>query len=190
MIVFDQLRVTNDGLHLVIDAHVSKEKYFDNIYMSKIYVLNEEQYKEGIGVTELESNYIPVWKASTTDVKEVSIIVDEEIPFDLKKSLLFVYVVTTGTPDSCTPCGLDNNPEMAVTMYMGDIYNQFMTYIKSIGDDCNIPQEFIDFLLKLKAIKLSMDSGHYTQGIQYYNKWLKGNIINLSSISNCGCHGR
>ena len=36
MVVIDQLRITDDGENLVLDAHVNKASYFDNVYIDKI----------------------------------------------------------------------------------------------------------------------------------------------------------
>ena len=36
MVVIDQLRITDDGNNLVLDAHVNKASYFNNVYIDKI----------------------------------------------------------------------------------------------------------------------------------------------------------
>lgn len=47
MIVFEELRVTNDGENLIINARVRKEPYYDNVYIDKVIVDTEETYIEG-----------------------------------------------------------------------------------------------------------------------------------------------
>ena len=47
MIVFEELRVTNDGENLIINARVRKEPYYDNVYINKVIIDTEETYSEG-----------------------------------------------------------------------------------------------------------------------------------------------
>lgn len=47
MIVFEELRVTNDGENLIINARVRKEPYYDNVYIDKVIIDTEETYTEG-----------------------------------------------------------------------------------------------------------------------------------------------
>ena len=36
MVIYDQLRISDDGKSLFIDAHVNEAHFFDNVYMKKI----------------------------------------------------------------------------------------------------------------------------------------------------------
>lgn len=69
---------------------------------------------------------------------------------------------------------MDNITTLGVTMYMGDFYNEFMKYIGEMGDDCNIPQNLIDLLLRYAALNTSIDSGHYMKGIEIYKGIFNG----------------
>ena len=72
---------------------------------------------------------------------------------------------------------------------MGNIYNDFMSYIKQMNNDCQIPKDLIDQILRFKAVTTAIDSGHYTEGINYYNKFFKENGVSNTPTTNCGCHG-
>lgn len=46
MVTFEQLRISDDGQSLFIDAHVNKASYFDNVYLKKITICTEDQVSE------------------------------------------------------------------------------------------------------------------------------------------------
>ena len=183
MIVFEELRVTNDGENLIINARVRKEPYYDDVYIDKVTIDTEETYSEG-GLSKK-----PVYQYQVEgNQKEISLIVGKGDMLPKPSShLFFVYVSTKGNPKLDTPCGMDEQTTLGVTMYMGDFYNEFMKYIGEMGDDCNIPQNLIDLLLRYAALNTSIDAGHYMKGIEIY-KGLSGGIEHPVK-SKCGCHG-
>lgn len=186
MIIFEELRITNDGETLVVHARVRNEEWYNDVYIDKIIIDTEETYKESYP----SSN--PVYsKTIEGNVKSIELSINKaQILPDFKEHLFFVYVIAKGTPESTVPCGMDNQTNLGVTLYMGNIYNSFMNYIKEMNaNNCQIPNGFIDMLLRYKALNISMDSGHYLQGIDYYNKWFKGNKYSSYSTPNCGCNG-
>lgn len=46
MVIFDQLRISDDGQLLYIDAHVNKAQCFEGVYMQKITICTEDQVLE------------------------------------------------------------------------------------------------------------------------------------------------
>lgn len=46
MVTIDQLRISDDGKNLYLDAHINKASYFDNVYMDKVTILTEDQVSE------------------------------------------------------------------------------------------------------------------------------------------------
>lgn len=186
MIVFDELRVTNDAEYLIIDARVRKEDYYKDVYIDKIVIDTEETYSESGPSSNPVYSYSP--KGDNKSIKLILNINELQNLTSFKNHLLFVYAVAKGTPASNTPCGLDNINTLGVTTYMGDFYNYFMQNIKEVGQSCSIPQNFIDALLRWEALNVSIDSGHYTQGIKYFNDWFKNSVKETVNV-NCGCNG-
>lgn len=45
-VIFDQLRISDNGQSLYLDAHVNEASYFDNVYMGKVTVCTEDQVSE------------------------------------------------------------------------------------------------------------------------------------------------
>ena len=46
MVLFDQLRISDDGKRLYVDVHVNKASYFDNLTLKKVTICTEEQVSE------------------------------------------------------------------------------------------------------------------------------------------------
>lgn len=46
MVTFEQLRISDDGQSLFIDAHVNKASYFDDVYLKSITICTEDQVSE------------------------------------------------------------------------------------------------------------------------------------------------
>lgn len=184
MIIIEELQVTKDAKNLIIGARVRKDRYYTDVYIDKIIIDTEETYVEGgpskspIYSKQLEGNN-----------KEVNLSLDKlDLGVHPYNHLFFVYITVKGTPSSDTPCGMDNVNTLGVTMYSGDYYKTFMSYIKEMNNTCQVPQGLIDTILRYKALNASIDSGHYIQGIKYFNKWFSGKTT-LPITSNCGCNG-
>ena len=69
------------------------------------------------------------------------------------------------------------------------IYQQSMKYIRSIESNCDIPKQFIDYILRIKALELALNTGNYLLAIKYWNKFFK-NIFTQESINTCNCYGK
>lgn len=186
MVTFEELRITNDGENLIVRARVRTESYYDDIYIDKIIIDTEGTYKEGTPSSSPIYTYI-----AEGNNKSITLVLNKaQVIPDFKEHLFFIYIIAKGTPTSNVPCGMDNQTTLGVTMYMGNIYNNFMGYIKEMTrGNCQIPQGFIDQILRYKAFSLAIDSGHYTQGIEYYNQWFSGKRPSVTTTSNCGCNG-
>lgn len=186
MVVFEELRITNDGETLIIKARVRTEVYYDTVYIDKVIIDTEDTYREGTPSSEPVYTY-------TVDGNEKSITLSlnkADIIPDFKEHLFFVYVKTKGVPLPSVPCGMDNETTLGVTLYLGNIYNNFLGYIKEMGNgNCQIPKGFIDQILRFKALNLAIDTGHNTQAIDYYKQWFSGQNYNVVRTSNCGCNG-
>lgn len=105
-------------------------------------------------------------------------------------NLYFIYVKTTGTPASDTPCGMDNMITLKVITNFYPLYQQVFGYIKELSGTCIIPKNFINFILQYKAIQLAVKTGHYTEAIKYWEKFHFSQGIKDVTITNkCGCYG-
>lgn len=190
MVHFNELRITSDGQHLIIDVSVLSEDYYKNVYIDSIVIDNQDTYV-GSGPS---SN--PVYQYSVPDVmskltkKYVS---SKHVRLDLTPTdlplngLLFVYVRTKGTPAADTPCGLDNMTTLGTVTNMYPFYQQAMNYIGELANNCSVPQNFTDYILKMKGLELAMRTGNYTDAIKFYNKFFNGKENTVVRKGGCSC---
>lgn len=183
MIKFTDLRVQKERLTIVAEVR-EIEHYYDNVYIDKIIVDTQDTF------TTSGPSANPIYSVTVNgNLKEFSISLSstELGGIDINHTMFFVYGVAKGTPAPETPCGYDDVNSVGVTFSMCPIYNKTMGYIKEVENSCEIPKDFINMIIQLKAIQYSVDSGHFTQAVKYYNKFYKNLSVNTSHT--CGCHG-
>lgn len=191
MIHFNELRITPDNQHLIIDVSVLNEAYYKDVYIDSIIIDNQDTYVgTGPSSSPIYSYTVPEETSPLTgevvNHKWVNLTLDTLDVGDLN-SLFFVYVRTKGTPTADTPCGMDNITTMATVTNVYPFYQQAMNYIGEIANTCAIPQNFIDYILRLKALELSVKTGNYPDAIKYYNRFFKGKSNVAIRKGGCGC---
>ena len=107
--------------------------------------------------------------------------------------LLFIYALAQYDGEGETlPCG-EKEWTVHPVVDMLPFYCRGMNFVKSLGDTCNIPREFIDYILMYKAFELSLYTGNYPNAIQYFNDFKRvksksGIQIKQRRGGGCGCH--
>ena len=204
MILFDQLRISDDGQRLYINAHVNKADYFKNRYIDSVVIMTADKVSETAPETPT-SDYI-YKKEIEGNVKELDLVLTpldftkswetdpKAIAFnraDMSNTLFFVYIKCKGTPVECTPCRLDEETTLGVVFDENIFYQRVMDYTKELVADCSIPTEFTDFILLWNAFKAAIETEHYVAAIKFYNKLFgvvrSGYSNNI--IKTCGCNG-
>lgn len=204
MIVYDQLRVSDDGKQLYIDAHVSLASCFDEVTIQSLYICLGSQVYETLTIDPESNGYI-YKKEYDEDIREIHecINIDDESLIYSKtsfsKDLFFVYIGCSAVPQGCECYTSIGNYVLGVTFDENLLYQRVMQYTKNIADDCQMPVAFTDFILLWNAFKASVETEHYIPAIKYYNMLfgmdVEGNPYgaydkNSGIISKpCGCHG-
>lgn len=217
MIIFDQLRISNDGQKLYIDIHVNLAEEFDNVYLDTISIFTDDKVSE-TNVNSPSSGFIYQYKfenneqqaslvleKSDFDAAFINIIDSEgkrireheafaDTPFNgnLSKGLFFVYVKAKGIPAECVPCCMQNYTVLGVVFNEGILYQQMMGYTKQLADTCEISKDFIDFILRWNGFKASVNTGHYIQAKNFYEMLFGKGSHTMTTYRNskpCGCHG-
>ena len=204
MILFDQLRISDDGKRMYINIHVNTANYFDNIYIDSITIMTADKVSE-MNPQDPTSDYI-YKKVVEGNQKELSLVLTAEdfirtweqdtqaMMFktgDMSKNLFFVYVKAKGTPDACTPCGMDEEVTLDVTFDTNMLHKIIMDYTRELADNCSVPVGFANFILLWNALKSAIATGHYIPAIKFWNMMINGGNQNIHKkpIKNCGCHG-
>ena len=204
MIIFDQLRISDDGKRLYINAHVNKADYFNDVYIDSIVIQTADKVSEtdpGLPT----SDYVYIKKAEE-NAKELNLVLEASdlsrswesdpnaIAFgrgDMSKTLFFVYIKCKGTPGSCTPCRLDEETTLGVVFDENVLHQKVMDYTKELVADCSVPSAFIDFILLWNAFKSAIETEHYIPAIKFYNMLFDevGKSCQNRTIKTCGCNG-
>lgn len=216
MIILNQCRIDPEGKCLIIEATVETLSYYNNVYIESVKIDTDKTYAESgpssnpIYTKEYESDYLQVdtlddcsplktdeeckcgnvYAAEKAGVKHISLILsakDLGLP-NLNENIFFVYVIATGAPAPCTPCGMDNAYVRGVTFNMRPIYNMAMKFIKEINYNCVIPKGFIDMILRMKAFDLALRTGNFATAFRIWGKLFK-NKTTVTPSKGCGCNG-
>lgn len=198
MVIFDQVRISDDGKIFYLDAHVKTSASFDGVYITKLAIMRDTEISE-TDVTEFpvgDYAYYEGWDIDE-EVKEIhkGVTLNDFNPLlsptikDLSHNLFFVYIECEGTPSFDTPCNSYNNPSIAVTYDTGRIYSIGMNYVRELSADCTIPSGFINFILNNEALKFAIGTGHYIPAKQYFNNIMGYSKGSVGTIKKCGCHG-
>lgn len=198
MVIFDQLRISDDGTCLYLDVHVKNVADLENVYIEEIAICRDVDTENSSPSEYPEDNYI--YKEPFSNVKNVSreLTIDDFKPFiqtnnlsditDLSHNLFFIYIKCTDTAASEACCCAYSNPKIGVTFDSGILYNIAMNLTRELADTCSVPSEFIDFILNFFALKTSINTGNFIPAIRFFNTLLKKKVSS-STFKGCGCHG-
>ena len=204
MVIFDQLRVSDEGKKIYIDAHVSKAECFANTTIEKLCICLGSQVYETLTI-DPESNTCIYSKDYTNDEKEIHEVIDANTQgliyskSDFSNDLFFVYIECSGIPEGCSCFAMVGNYFLGVTFDENLLYQRVMDYTKKMTDTCKVPTGFADFILLWNAFKAAIETEHYIPAINYYNmlfgKDSDGNNYgpygksSAVGTNSCGCHG-
>jgi hypothetical protein len=194
-VIFDQLRIADDGRKIYINLHVNKADYFENVYIDSLTIITADKVLETSSTVPSE-DYVYT-KIFDGEVKEINLVLqptdfnEKFLKSNFSSDLFFVYAKVKGTPDICTPCRLDEEITLGVFFDENVLYQKVMQFTKSLADNCKLPVGFMDFILLWNAFKASVETEHYILAVKYYNMLFDRSNINTSSETNknCGCYG-
>lgn len=188
MIKFNELRITPNNENLIIDVSIEDADYYQNVVLDSIIIDTQDTYVENGPSSKA------VFKYTVDDYskKRVQLILKpEDLGVPIAGNMFFVYAISSGEPLSDTPCELRNSKIVGTAINLYPIYKQSMLYTRELGDTCSIPKNFVDYILKIKALDLSLKTGNYQEAIRYWNRLFKNlYYTNNVEFSNCGCYGK
>lgn len=203
MVIITQLRITEDGGYMYVNAHVNEASYFDNVYIDSITIMTSDKVSE-LNPEEATADYI-YKKEFEDNTKKIDLVLEptdfikiwekesSAMAFkrsDMNSNLFFVYIKCKGNPDACTPCELSKVTTVGVTFNEHLLYKRAMNFTRELLADCTIPVAFTDFILLWHAFQAAIETCHYIAAIRFFNMLFdareKGHI---NTIKGCGCHG-
>lgn len=204
MVIFDQLRISDDGTRMYVNAHVNGASCFSNMYIDSITIVTSDKVSE-TSPSIPSSDYIYTKKIdgntknldlvlSTLDFTKTWETDPKAMIFkerDISRTLFFVYIKCKGTPGPDTPCTLDEEYTLGVTFDENLLYQRVMDYTKDLATSCCINTAFINFILLWNAFKASIETKHYISVIRFFDMLfdIMGDIGYVGTVKGCGCHG-
>lgn len=184
MVVFQDLRITPDGKELCINTSIAPYSFYEGEHISKIEIDTDETWSpDGPSSSPVYSKEIDGQE------KEVSLVLDaSEFGWsDFSGHMLYVYVSVDGGPSEDPGCGWDLQTSLGVVLWWKPIYQKGIQFVRKVVDNCcDIPREFIDYILRLKSLELSLRTAQYVQANDLFSKWFK-DIDGRAVPSPCGC---
>lgn len=198
MVLFDQLRISDDGTKMYINIHVNEADEFANVYLDEMYICTADGVNETAFCDPEQYKPIYHWEALEADnLKEAAFVLratDFEPSFSgasMGNNLFFVFVKCKGTPNPCVPCRLDEEWTLGVTFDVNLLYQKVMQYTRELNDDCEIPKGFIDMILQWNGFKAAVDTEHYQVAIDFWKRMFFGShsVTTYGTRKPCGCGG-
>ena len=214
MIIFNNIKITQDNKYLIIDAEIEDNAYYKDMYIDQVVIDNQDTYIQN----GPSSNPIYIYQAQpqdnniyTTDdlankvtdedgiavqdegdtqsySREVHLILDKKDLIEIENNMFFVYIIAGGTPSPDTPCGYDVNIALKVVVNTYPIYNTMIQYLKELGNTCGTPYGIIDKILQIKMLDASVQTGNNLKAIEIWNTYFKNKQEDINI--NYGCDGR
>ena len=194
MIKFNELRITPNNENLIIDVSIEYADYYQNVVLDSIIIDTQDTYVENGPSSKAVFKYTVAEEDYEDDYskKRIKLILKpEDLGIPIVGNMFFVYAISSGEPLSDTPCELRNSRIIGTAINLYPVYKQSMIYTRELGDTCSIPKNFVDYILKIKALDLSLKTGNYQEAIRYWNRLFKNfYYTNNVEFSNCGCYGK
>ena len=179
MLQFNELRITPDQKHLIVDVEVQPLEYYEDVYVGAIVVDTQKTF------SELGPSNKPLFTFEyENQPKRVREVIDIDTIAD---NLFFVYAIASGNPAEDTPCGMAESSIMGVTYDKYPIYSQGMKLLGEMGG-CEPSSNLIDYILQRKAFDISLLTGNYSEAIKYWNMFYNTKEVTIKT--KCGCHGK
>lgn len=194
MITINECVIARDAKYLYLKAAVDDMSYFNDVYVDYLEFTIYKVADKTIEPVKIELNPdgTPHSQPYTENVKKVNLSLE---PQDLgitefRTPVIIVKVYTKGYPSPDTPCGMDEEFAIGIAYNESVLYDKGLGFLRQVGVDCEIPQDFIDWILQSSAFELALKSGNIDEALQWWLRLISNRGTGHSSkSSNCGCHG-
>lgn len=193
MIVFNELRVLNDSSKLIIEVSVNGDQLIDQIWIdTKVPIyrgacptmttsaylvasIDDPLYKEDID--KFKAVIIPEGKRTHLRLELDREPYEENINFPAE--MCHVYVLYTGETEECR-C----NPSMRTVVNFYPYYQLSIYYMKELSQECKIPRDLIDFILRIKSVEMALKTGNYAMAHELWEGLKK---LKTPPYKSCNC---
>lgn len=152
MIKYNDLRI--EGNNLIIDFEVEDKPYYSSVAILGVRVDTPLTYGTDNPIFIENENDV------TRYTKEIF------IPEAKRELLIITPIIYEALPPD-TPCGADI-VETAAIYDKNVLLDKGIRYLKELGDTCEIPRDFVDYILKRYALDMAIATCNYRAAIKYW----------------------
>lgn len=193
MVSINECVIARDAKYLYLKASIDDMEYFDDVYIDYIECIIHKVVNDKIDTTTIELNPDGTLYTEPTEdeVKTVDLtLTPQDLGIsDFYTPIIEVKVHTKGYPSPDTPCGMDEEYVTGIVYNESLLYNQGLKYIHEAGVDCQIPDNFLDWIILTAAFELALKSGNMDEALSWWLRIIANKGKSGSTKSNCGCHG-
>ena len=206
MVIFNDLRITEEKDCLIVDCYIEDIDGYDGMYIDSIYV---EYYKNVTDDGVPSDKAIAIYQKGENDVGQTGMRVSLKSSQLNKKTfgtdtfdegLFFVTVTCDGTPKNPAilesySCGADNTVDVGVAIDWHSVYTLGMGHAAKLAygctDPCDVPAGFESFVLYWYALQLAISTCDWPLVRKLWDKFMrsiKGVGHGMTLSSGCGCN--
>lgn len=177
MIKYNKLEIKGD--YLIVDFEVEDKPYYSSVSIQGIRIDIPLTYGK-------ETPYPIEGTDPIEDTDDRTHYTKEFFIPDIKKELIIItpQCYTDEIP-SDSPCGAEVVNASAV--YDKNILlEKGLYYIKNLGSECEVSKDFIDFILRHKALDMAIDTCNFNTAIKYWDMF---KVTKGVTTKGCGCNG-
>ena len=152
MIKYNTLKI--EGNNLIIDFEVEDKPYYSSVAILGVRVDTPITYGTDNPIFIENDNDV------TRYTKEIF------IPEAKRELLIITPIIYEALPPD-TPCGADI-VETAAIYDKNVLLDKGIGYLKELGDTCEIPRDFVDYILKRYALDMAIATCNYRAAIKYW----------------------
>ena len=193
MVSINEFVIARDAKYLYLKASIDDMEYFENVFIDYLEFTLHKVVNGTIETSTIELNPDGTLHTESleTEVKNVDLtLTPQDLGLsDFQTPVIEVKVYTKGYPSADTPCGMDEEYVVGITYNESVLYDKGLSFIHQVSQDCNIPDDFINWILSSSAFDLALKSGNMNDALSWWLRLTSNRSNGYSRNSNCGCHG-
>lgn len=193
MVSINEFVIARDAKYLYLKASIDDMEYFENVFIDYLEFTLHKVVNGTIETSTIELNPDGTLHTESleTEVKNVDLtLTPQDLGLsDFQTPVIEVKVYTKGYPSADTPCGMDEEYVVGITYNESVLYDKGLSFIHQVGQNCNIPDDFINWILSSSAFDLALKSGNMNDALSWWLRLTSNRSNGYSRNSNCGCHG-
>lgn len=201
MVIFNDLRLSDDKKTLVVDCSIEEITIYSDMYIKSVYL----DYYKNVTTPGVPSDKALLIYENTEDdetVKNLRKCISEAslVPAfgttTFEGGMFYVIITCEGDLPASTStfyCGADDATDVGLVLDWKMVHETGMQFVAAMNTGCvsvcEDNKDFMSFVLLWNALKLALASCDYTQLATLWDKFKRVySADSLGAVSGCGCN--